>query len=1322
VSSRRGRWLSDVSLLDQIQVQVDCTKTDFDAHSELTARVTVHLNSICDRFAPYDTVFSIANAKELKDNKLSAACSLHAASGSTSSSTSSLRRRRLMEIAEEEEEEQRAKRQSVVKEEDPSRLSAGDESPKPRQIDAPSSHITPTITLNSDLANAPGHEQLSGSMDLPTFKGGPRPPSPAKSMDAVRRNSSQSSRPMIESFSSYNYGKNKVRMGPRPSLDVSGRPSTAGGYRPISAIPAGFKLFSKSRQAQKAEKPKDEPSSSVDAVIAETKDEESSMTLSRNEQAHLEAMRPTTSSGASTKSAVPTVAKITPEKARLMRAMQLREKKKKAQDVPLPTIEIPSLETDQVDTLPSPNRTEPPPTIPEEAEQREDLLAYEQGASKRRSMSNADSAISIEGSNDLASVDTRTDSHPPSPHVASSEPGESTQASSLSESTDETVQPTRNAKVDETDETTDADQETTPAEMPGESVNTKVVSEVEGEHATLFVAVQDERPQARSNDEIALGSRDGHSVADRKLGASAMVEVTPQREIALTGATELQQDNEIGESSASVSLMEDTAVNGTAFQRQRPDLPISKFSSGSLQDLANQHKHFAADSGEAIPRVSFQEAEATSNSADAAGENKIGAEKQSMENTSTATAGEKRARRIALIEPIRTDIQHSRQSSANISVDDELLDELHSATLQEARPMTVSKSPMAPVFPNVERPTGIAGTGPNTPQIVRTVSNPVRGGLLTPGDVSQSSARTVSSGAAAFLHKITQQDSAQSLTPKQPGKIGSSISQRIKALEKLSSSATGGKDEAAAAAAASTRTSRPSTSFFSVRKTSGREPSKSPSVAERASSLVRGTTPSPPQTRESSPETARSAPRRERSGSMASRLSMFEPGNIPPMPQSRSDSIQVTARIVRDPNQPFPKAPRGRSDGSKDFGSLELKQSPLVVDHKKNPASAAQAVAPDPAVSYIANDASAPAPSPVIALGPGPEEMQAEADRKPKESLLQRRISRSTSRSQSQDRASQLSLPDVADGEDDDGEKRPRRRSSLSVVRDFIKDRRNSLRSAKSPSIDNLHIFSPPSAGASVTPSRGSSRPPSVHANFSLPSRLSIGSRRSSISRDTPLTGTLSPSLMSEVSPGLEDGSERRAKSRLGSPPEAHKNRTSRFIRRLSSSLGGSRKNTAPTISPTVTEEDAAEVAASAIPPSRGSTATYQPSLVAALGDVNVQFPDNLLWKRRTLCLDSHGFLVLSPVQGRAPGAVTPSPVGRDKNGGTVKRYHLSDFRPPYAPEVEVQELPNSVVLDFIDGGGLQIACGDRAGQANVLNSMHAHVCILTQLPPSHPS
>ena len=142
-------------------------------------------------------------------------------------------------------------------------------------------------------------------------------------------------------------------------------------------------------------------------------------------------------------------------------------------------------------------------------------------------------------------------------------------------------------------------------------------------------------------------------------------------------------------------------------------------------------------------------------------------------------------------------------------------------------------------------------------------------------------------------------------------------------------------------------------------------------------------------------------------------------------------------------------------------------------------------------------------------------------------------------------------------------------------------------------------------------------------------------------------------------------------------------------MRRLSSSISSSLgKGMTPTlISPTVKEEDLADL--SELHPA-------QPS-VQYMGDVNVQFPDNLLWKRRTLGIDSQGFLILTVSAANAGN--------KDKPTTGVKRYHLSEFRTPYTPDVEVQELPNSVVLDLIEGPGLQMACEDRAGQMELLHS-----------------
>ena len=85
------------------------------------------------------------------------------------------------------------------------------------------------------------------------------------------------------------------------------------------------------------------------------------------------------------------------------------------------------------------------------------------------------------------------------------------------------------------------------------------------------------------------------------------------------------------------------------------------------------------------------------------------------------------------------------------------------------------------------------------------------------------------------------------------------------------------------------------------------------------------------------------------------------------------------------------------------------------------------------------------------------------------------------------------------------------------------------------------------------------------------------------------------------------------------------------------------------------------------------------------------------------MLLESSGYLILSPAL-TANGNGNGSGKGR-ANGGATRKFHLSEFRTPETPDVEMQELPNSVVLEFIEGGigGLQIACEDRPGQARIL-------------------
>ncbi|KAK4186833.1 hypothetical protein QBC35DRAFT_253422 [Podospora australis] len=1168
------------------------------------ARVTVQFDSVCDRFSPHDTIFEITDAKELKDTKLSAACSLHAASGSTSSSTSSLRRRRLMEITEEEEEEERdRKRQSTVKEED-------------RPGSSGEYANIPPVTLNAELANGPDAAKFANSQDPPQFTGADRPSTPSQSFDeAGPRMSSQSARADPYLSSPY-YLKPRVKLGPRPSAEVVNRPRSAGGgtARPVSTVPAKLKALSKgSRKGRagvdedKMETPIKEESEGPFQGVATT--DPSTKVVEEEPRPHTSSGVPAPTSNAplSLMSTMPPLAPapskqttMTPEKARLLKAMKLREKKKLLSVQPdsgLPDSDIPSA----TNTPGLPEET--PGLDAKEVPLEEATGADDEPQDDSDSAPKADAGLAIEVAADQASVDSQLDSHPASP-LASSEIGGSTQASSLSESTDETI-------------------------LGKEADVTPVVSDeqVEGNGAQSEaneVVKSDEKPTDSEEPILAKDATSEPAPVQTLPVSRFSVAVFPSK---VPGNDESIPAEPTTEPSADASSETKPVSGNEEMSPPSIPIPISRFSTVDTKSPTTADDKTATNNEPAVPEKAVDTEVPTT-------------------NTAAATAEPEPTRRKLAPEPINLPEADKRQSTTVSLLDnDGLMEELGSATVEQATPVTVSKSPVSSYFPNdaASKRSTIADLQ-SRPQLPRTVSNPVRSSMLSPSDAPQPSPRSVSSG-AAYLQKASQQ--ALDMRPKiSTAKIGSSIAQRIKALEKQSS--TTGPIEVP------TPKDRPSSAFFAVRKVPGvagaGQPLRSPSVLERTHSLSRRPTPSPPGTADSTSDAANLA-KRERSGSVVNRLSMFEGGLTP---RGRPESIQVTARIVRDPYQPYPKAPEHSKTDPADYGTLDLKQSPLTVDQRMS-----SPVRPYSSLSgRVSTD-----------QGPGVER---------KQSLLQRRFSKGR-RSESQERnigeAVVEEVKRVTEG------LRPRRRSSLTVVKDFIKG-------AKSPSTDNLSV-SPSQAVASPS----SSRPPSVHqtSNNSIQGRLSFSSRRSSIDQNA----TLSPIRTTDTAPESEN-------EQATSPNKS--SRTTRFMRRLSNTLVPNRKTVTPSISPTVAEENAAEVEAASRTSTRAGTAAgapspAQPSIVAFMGDVNVQFPDNLLWKRRSICLDSQGFLILSAVSGTAM-----MPSANKKLAGIVKRYHMSDFKTPYTPDVELQELPNSVVLDFVEGSGLQIACEDRAGQMNILH------------------
>ncbi|OQO14520.1 hypothetical protein B0A48_01398 [Cryoendolithus antarcticus] len=147
--------------------------------------------------------------------------------------------------------------------------------------------------------------------------------------------------------------------------------------------------------------------------------------------------------------------------------------------------------------------------------------------------------------------------------------------------------------------------------------------------------------------------------------------------------------------------------------------------------------------------------------------------------------------------------------------------------------------------------------------------------------------------------------------------------------------------------------------------------------------------------------------------------------------------------------------------------------------------------------------------------------------------------------------------------------------------------------------------------------------------------------------------------------------------------------RTSRFFKRMSNIGGNSKRRSiaaqsvgSSVASPTERTGSAAERDRSDMPPG------------VVVGDLNVQFPDTLLWKRRALSLSETGHLFLSAASSEHTRASLPP-----------KRYHLSEFKAPYTPDLDRAEMPWSIWLEFVtyDGGVLQVACEDAMGQRQVL-------------------
>ncbi|KIV92920.1 hypothetical protein PV10_04178 [Exophiala mesophila] len=149
---------------------------------------------------------------------------------------------------------------------------------------------------------------------------------------------------------------------------------------------------------------------------------------------------------------------------------------------------------------------------------------------------------------------------------------------------------------------------------------------------------------------------------------------------------------------------------------------------------------------------------------------------------------------------------------------------------------------------------------------------------------------------------------------------------------------------------------------------------------------------------------------------------------------------------------------------------------------------------------------------------------------------------------------------------------------------------------------------------------------------------------------------------------------------------EKKSSRTSRLMKRVSNLASARKQNQS---SPK--EMMQANTIQEQKEPDRRNSVSESLLQVVDIGDVNVQFPDSLLWKRRFMRVDDQGYLIFSP------------PVTDANMKSISRKYHLSDFRKPALPDAEREEIAWSIILDLKDGRCVQCACENRQAQRQVL-------------------
>jgi hypothetical protein len=1121
------------------------------------ARLAVQFQSILETFAPHETVFSFKAASELNESTLASACMLHTSAASlTSDSSSSLRKSRLGGIAEDVEEGAAAPMGKARNLPTPERPESSDtKSSKAERIDtsavpavtgpSPSKQeeeiapkqggnippridslapprAVPSPVLQEDKSSVPSppidnstsvpppppqgekvssvhssQNEKPSSPALSSNKPLPAPPelTPQKkqldmhplrreeendftyrsrqSHDTTRpsfdhRQSSQILRPQADDaasqYSSYSAYKPKKKLGPRPHKDPEGRPKTSGGTskdkRAVANLPTNLRISNRPPPTNVTRPGSQHSSRSVPSNFrhrSELLSPELPPPLPQPASHVTESYKSTDAGSFISKTALnPQKApSITPEKLRLMKALQMR-KKQQALARRASTVSPPP----EADTL----RTEK-----------------------------------------IAQSEAELGTEKPSHHIDA----RSGERDPEKDDSTATMQDTNNTPLPPSDGTAEVQSPT--SALP--EIDHPTPKNLARTNTTPIKELQKERPVKKDSGISSL--------ADAETSAldPSVPSPTPQHVTKVSKQIDVPERNPHG--------------SEAIFSKANGGSKAAEFKLSVNTAAVSSHPVMATSDDQ---HQSARKQDIWMKDVDA---------EHSMSDDPEADTPDQNQRRRNLVEPVKV---LSSPEASDVSDDDSFVEELQHAKLEEAKPISVARSPITPIFRN---------SSDRLVEATRAVSAPIQVTTDSAAPTAEKprpiSGRSASASTALPPLPPITGDVGYALAATK-GTVSSGITTRIKALESFSRRDVTGSPQQVAPPQPVSQKSSPSLWSFKKRTSLLHIRSNTPNTST-------GKIP------------AKQLPTQQPMPTSPSRLWPQRTGPAPQVdaPMQKGDSISVTARIIRDPNQNSTEL----ADNPSEPVAMNLLRSPLTVEHERS-------------------------------------EPQAQSIKSSTASTI-RPESRPTS-------------PKVE-----------RSRFSFSSTRSTV---------PKLPTSDSM-------------------------------------------ARRTSQTSNQKMKTLGNVPLSPSDDS-------LIADDRPKESRTSRLMKRMSNLTGSSRRNIFNSLSSNGREQiPPAPIAERRESLAEQSSLTDSLSHVVDIGDVNVQFPDTLLWKRRFMRIDDQGYLVLTP----------PTKETMERNRGVSRKFHLSDFKKPTLPDPEREELPWSIILDFEDGTCLQCACESRYAQTQVLRS-----------------